>query len=81
MNSEILNETFRTYLSQNPWILLIILWVLVWKALALWRASRQNQKIWFIALLVVNTLGILEIVYLVYWYLKERKEKNTSIHQ
>lgn len=42
---------------------LLLVWVLVWKGLALWRAGRRNETAWFIALLVLNTLGILEIIY------------------
>jgi len=41
----------------------LIAWTLVWKALALWRAARNGHKVWFIVLLVVNTVGILEIIY------------------
>jgi methionyl-tRNA synthetase len=44
--------------------LLMIAWSIVWKGLALWRAAKNGHKGWFIALLVINTLGILEIVYL-----------------
>ena len=43
---------------------LAALWSLVWKGLALWHASRNGQPWWFLALLLINTLGILEIVYL-----------------
>ncbi|OGY19024.1 MAG: hypothetical protein A2784_00360 [Candidatus Chisholmbacteria bacterium RIFCSPHIGHO2_01_FULL_48_12] len=43
----------------------LMLWSLFWKGLALWRAARGHQRYWFIALLVINTLGLLEIVYLV----------------
>jgi hypothetical protein len=74
MEKQILNDSFATYLAANPWILLIILWVIVWKALALWKSARKNQKIWFTALLVVNTFGLLEIGYLAYFYFKEKKE-------
>lgn len=44
----------------------ILAWTLFWKALALWRASKYNQKNWFIAMLILNTLtlGILEVIYL-----------------
>lgn len=45
-------------------IVLIVLWSLLWKALALWRAARQGSKWWFVILLVVNTFGILEILYI-----------------
>ena len=46
------------------WILLAVLWTLVWKGLALWRAAGLRQKWWFVAILIVNTLGLLEIIYL-----------------
>ncbi len=45
-------------------LLLLVVWTLVWKGLALWRAASLRQKPWFIVLLVINTLGILEIIYL-----------------
>ena len=41
-----------------------IFWSLVWKAIALWYAARRGEKGWFIALMVLNTVGILEIVYI-----------------
>ncbi len=40
------------------------LWSLAWKGWALWLAARRGEKAWFIALLVINTLGVLEIVYI-----------------
>lgn len=42
----------------------LLVWSIAWKGLALWNASKNSQKNWFIAILVVNTIGILEIVYL-----------------
>ena len=45
-------------------LILIILWTIPWKGYALWRAAKRNHKWWFIILLVVNTVGILEIVYI-----------------
>ncbi len=50
-----------------PLILVVVLWTVVLKGYALWHAARGNQKWWFIVLLVVNTLGILEIIYLI-WF-------------
>ena len=43
---------------------LIMIWSLVWKGMALWRAAKNNSLPWFVVLLLVNTLGILEILYL-----------------
>lgn len=48
----------------SPFFIILMLWSLVWKGLALWHSSRREQGWWFIALLVINTAGILEIVYL-----------------
>jgi hypothetical protein len=44
--------------------IIIIVWSLFWKGCALWIASKKDQKWWFVALLVLNTVGILEIVYI-----------------
>ena len=49
------------------WIVLATIWTFAWKGVALWRAAQQEQKNWFIAMLVLNTLGILEITYLFYF--------------
>lgn len=43
---------------------LVLIWSLVWKGFALWKAATQNDKVWFVVLLLVNTAGILEILYL-----------------
>ena len=43
---------------------IIIVWSIILKGLALWRAARYDQRNWFVAILVLQTLGILEVVYL-----------------
>jgi hypothetical protein len=45
-------------------LILGVVWTLIWKALAMWRAAKVGSKGWFVILLVVNTLGILDIIYL-----------------
>jgi hypothetical protein len=44
--------------------IVMLLWIVLWKGLALWYASKRNSRAWFVLLLVVSTFGILEIVYL-----------------
>ena len=44
--------------------LVVAAWTLYWKFKALWYAAKHDDKLWFIVLLLVNTLGILEILYL-----------------
>lgn len=43
---------------------LLLVWSLIWKGFALWRAARLKDKNWFIALLIINSIGILDIIYL-----------------
>lgn len=45
-------------------VTLTTLWTLPWKGWALWLAARRRERWWFIALLVINTLAILEIFYI-----------------
>jgi len=45
-------------------LVLLVVWTLYWKYHALWYAAKHDEKWWFIALLVINTAGILEIIYL-----------------
>ncbi len=56
-------------------LIAIIVWTLLWKGLAMWRAARNGAKIWFIILLLVNTVGILDIIYYFYVYKKKWGKK------
>jgi len=60
------------YLSS--FILGVLLWTLPWKGVALWKAARNSHKRWFVVLLVVNTLALLEIVY-IFFFSKKKEEK------
>lgn len=55
-------------------LIFLIAWSIVWKGFALWRASKDDSAAWFIVLLVVNTLGILDILYL-FIFSKNSKNK------
>jgi hypothetical protein len=54
-------EWFVRFLPLLP---LFLLWSLFWKGLALWHAGRRGRPWWFVILLIVNTVGILEIIFL-----------------
>lgn len=61
------------FLNQYWWgILGAAFWEVGWKGWALWRASKKDDKAWFVVLLFVNTLGILPIAYL-FIFSKEQK--------
>lgn len=47
-------------------------WSLIWKAFALYRAGANRSPGWFVTLLLVNTVGILEMLYLFVFGKKKR---------
>ena len=47
------------------WLIpLLVVWEMVWKGIALWKAGRNAHLIWFICLFIFNTVGILPIIYI-----------------
>lgn len=52
----------------------LLLWTIIWKGLALYRAGSNRSPGWFLALLVFNTLGILEILYFFAFSRKRKAE-------
>ncbi len=54
-------------------LLVLAIWALIWKGIALWKAARNGSKPWFAALLILNTVGILEIIYIFYFSKKRNK--------
>ncbi len=45
---------------------MILCWEVLWKLMAMWRAARKRQPVWFVLLAVLNTGGILPILYLIF---------------
>jgi len=50
-----------------PLVMVLMLLDIVLKGISLWISARQKQKYWFIALLVVNSVTILPIIYLLFF--------------
>ncbi|MDO8619560.1 MAG: DUF5652 family protein [Candidatus Daviesbacteria bacterium] len=50
----------------------LAIWEVFWKGIALWKSAQRAEGKWFIAILVLNTFGILPIFYL--WYTKQIKD-------
>jgi len=55
-------------------LILVMIWNIIWKGMALWKSSRLSHKKWFIALMVLNTVGILDIYYIYFIANKYRVE-------
>ena len=79
-----MNIFFDT-ITQRPhpafWLLagILAVWELVWKGMGLWRAARNSQSGWFVAMLLLNTLGLLPILYL-HVFGKHLKKEVSSDH-
>jgi len=53
------------FIQENIWVLILIgLWSIPWKGVALWKAARREDMQWFVFLLIVNTIAILDIIYI-----------------
>jgi hypothetical protein len=54
--------------SMLPWfipvIIILSIWDAVWKLIAMWKAGRNNHLAWFICIFIINTIGILPIIYI-----------------
>ena len=58
-------QDLSTSLGMSVWLfVMIMLWSLAWKLVALWKSARKNHLAWFIVMAVINTVGILPILYI-----------------
>jgi len=60
------------FLLQPEVLVPLIIWSMFWKGWALWLAGNRKEKVWFIILFLVNTIGILDIIYI---YMRRKKKK------
>ena len=73
-------DAVQNFATQYWWLVVILmLWSIIWKGIALWKSARNESKIWFVILLIVNTVGILEIIYI--FAVARPKEKMVSAPQ
>jgi len=72
---------YQYSLNNKIFLLVLIIWSLAWKGYALWTSAKHNQKKWFIALLIFNTAGILEIFYIFYIIKKNLSDVRKDFHK
>jgi hypothetical protein len=60
-----LHNLYLHYSWLLPLFIFILIWDSVWKLIGLWKSARNNQIVWFICIAIINTLGILPIVYII----------------
>ena len=59
-----------------PSLVFIGIYTVILKGFGLWYAARNRQKYWFIAMLVINGLGIPELIYLT-WFRRDTRPSVT----
>ncbi len=80
-------EAFSNFSGIAPTTVLIIftvvfIWDLVWKGLGMWMASKKNSPTWFIVMLVINSIGILPILYIyVFSEMGKKNLKNRNLRR
>ncbi|MGI6712614.1 MAG: DUF5652 family protein [Bacillota bacterium] len=62
-----MNNVIQFLQPDNPFLYILITWAVIWKGIALWHAARNRQLSWYIVLLIINTAGILEIIFLLFF--------------
>jgi hypothetical protein len=69
-----MNHPVIKFVLENPWVLMIfaflVLIEVILKYISLWRSARNDQLAWFVILCIFNTLGILPLIYLI-WFDKK----------
>lgn len=48
-------------------VTLLAVWDGVWKLIAMWKSARHHQLAWYICLAIFNTIGILPILYILFF--------------
>ena len=51
-------------------IVILVIWDLIWKMIAFWKSARGSQLAWFVCIGIFHTVGILPIIYLI-WFQKK----------
>jgi len=63
------------FICKTPiWVWLLFSWDLIWKIIALWISAKNKHFKWFFVILILNTVGILPIIYLLKYGKKGKRD-------
>ena len=71
MIQEMINDNVISFIIL---LLAIGIWDTSWKLIAAWKACKRGSKTWFILLLIINSVGLLPILYIIFSKNKVKKE-------
>lgn len=80
MNSFVTNtDQLGIWMKAHPIVAgIMLVWIFAWKGVALWKAAKKNDIGWYVGILVINLLGVLEILYIFFFSERKRKEKKNE---
>lgn len=55
---------FEQYPYLLPILIVVAIWELVWKAIAMWKAAKNDNKVVYVLLIILNTAGLFPIAYI-----------------
>jgi hypothetical protein len=71
-------QSIQALIEQYPlFFAALTIWSIIWKGLALWKASQRSERNWFIIILIINSFGILDIIY--YYLVGRGKTSESSV--
>ena len=59
----------------GAFLIVVMIWETIWKGIGMWKAAKNDHLAWFVAILIVNTAGILPIIYTIFF----SKKKVTNV--
>ncbi len=77
MITELSNVFGISYKAMLFLFVLVVVWSAIWKLMAMWKSARNGALVWFVVFGLVNTLGILEILY-IYVFSKMKTKKKSK---
>lgn len=67
----------KEMLLQIPWwVWPALVWDIIWKMIGLWKSARNNHRVWFFLIFILNTIGILPLVYVLFFLPKYKRRRN-----
>jgi hypothetical protein len=61
-----IDNILATNFEMSLELALLMIWVIIWKGIGLWKAGRKNHLPMFLIILLINSAGIIPIGYLIY---------------
>ena len=61
-------------LDLGYWWIVIAIWDMVWRGIAMWKSAKNDQRNWFLAVFIFETFGLLPLFYLYFAQKKKRDD-------